>query len=554
MTNIPNSVPVGGFFAPSSSLDEYPVTKPEYGLGGLRTIEASAGLTGIPQLRREEGMIVYAIDTQKYYHLFGGTGDEHWSELVFDSTIGLVGPTGATGPTGQGYINAEIRDNILFITEILPDGTTNELNLGYVGPTGNDFIFDENLTANFKEGKSFGRFLKGDFVETIGKSAVQLIKEAFSEPLEPSVSLSSSVSNIPFNQTSPTITLNFSYEIISQGAGASSADLEFRLSNSSSWSSLTSGTELTSFTHEPSLSSGNTQSLVYRYTVVDTEGASAFAQTSVLQTQYSPITFNFTQSKQVNSEIESLMGIASSVDLRERNNISTRLSRTPSSTDSIQINNNNQPSLVPITSWSIQRKINNDDWVSLTSQSDSFSTSPIEIPQIIDSPPDPPTPNTIRYRIFASDAFNGATATLSPIEVFSPIFFGGTSGSFSSIVATGSDIRNFVINQGRQIGAVQPPEIGKIYMEEFVGDRTLFVALPTDIVMTSAINIDNFNQSYFSGQEGFVEFLEIQDIPLYNNYKRDYTIYTLSASLGASPTNSISDTIEILITGNSSPQ
>jgi len=557
MGNIPNSVPFGGFIAPSSSVDQYPVTKPEYGLGGIRTIGASGGLTAIPQLRREEGMIVYAIDTQKYYHLFGGTGDEHWRELELgissQGNQGAQGFQGFTGPTGFGYINAEIRDNILFITEIFPDGTTNEIDLGYVGPTGTDFVFDEDLVANFKDGKSFGRFLKGDLVNSVGKTAVQIIKEAFSEPLEPLVFLSATPTSIPFNQTSPTIILNFNYEIESQDAGASSADLEFRIGSSSSWESLTSGIGLTTFTHSPTLSPGNTQPLSYRYIVVDTEGASASTTASVSQVQYSPITFQFAQSKLSISPIESLLG--NSVTLRERSNLASRLSRTFSSTDSIRIVNNNQSSLVPITFWSIDRKINEEDWVSLTSQSGSFSSSPIEIPHIGDTPSaDNPTPNTIRYRIRANDQFSGATFTLPPIDIVSPIFFGGTSNSFSSFASTGSDIRNFVINQTRQVGAILYPTDKKFEMEEFAGDTTLFIALPTDVTLLSAINIDNFNQSYFSGEEGFNIFPQIDTVPLFNIYPREYKIYVLQAPGAAVPSNLISDTIEIKITGNSSPQ
>jgi len=94
MASITGGIPLIGFVSPTDELDEYPVTNPKYGLGGLRTIGASAGLSLIPQQRREEGMIVFAEDEEKYYHLFGGTGDEHWTELKFDGEDGATGPTG----------------------------------------------------------------------------------------------------------------------------------------------------------------------------------------------------------------------------------------------------------------------------------------------------------------------------------------------------------------------------------------------------------------------------------------------------------------------------
>ena len=91
---ITGGVPIIGFLSPTEEVDSYPITNPKYGLGGLRTIGASAGLSLIPQQRREEGMIVFAELEAKYYHLFGGTGDEHWAELKFDGEDGATGPTG----------------------------------------------------------------------------------------------------------------------------------------------------------------------------------------------------------------------------------------------------------------------------------------------------------------------------------------------------------------------------------------------------------------------------------------------------------------------------
>ena len=72
MASITGGIPFIGFISPTDEGDEYPVTNPKYGLGGLRTIGASSGpsgLTSIPQLRREEGMVVYVQDEQIYYRL-----------------------------------------------------------------------------------------------------------------------------------------------------------------------------------------------------------------------------------------------------------------------------------------------------------------------------------------------------------------------------------------------------------------------------------------------------------------------------------------------------
>jgi hypothetical protein len=500
---------------------------------------------------KQSGTIVFNEEDKNFYG-FNGT---FWFEF---RSIGVTGPTGTngatgaigpTGATGPGYINAQIRNNNLYVTEILSNGTTSELNLGYVGPTGSDFIFDENLIANFKEGKSFGRFVKGDSVFAQGKSAVEIIKEAFSEPLDPIVSLTRSPQSISFNQTSPTITLSFNYTIASQGAGASSANLEFRLANSPSWSSLTSGTGLTTFIHSPSLPSGNTQSLFYRYTVVDTEGASGSTTTSVSQTQYLPIIFNFAQSKINSSSLEVERFIGNSVTLRERDNNQTKLSNSPSSNGNIVITNRNQGTFVPIRFWSIEKRINNETtWTSLTSQSGEFTSSTISIPEIND---DTPNSNKITYRIRANDDFSEAISQLTPINIISPIFFGGTSDSFEDAIQSGSDIRSYVESQTRQNGAIIPPSNNTFVIKEFNGDKSLFIALPTSLVLTSALNT-TLNQPYF-GQNtasGFELIDGITTIPLFQEVLRNYNIYFLSVPLPAANNSDIT----IIVTGQADPQ
>ena len=501
--------------------------------------------------QKQSGTLVFNDEDKKFYG-FDGT---NWFSISSNGTgLGQTGPTGPkgeegpigpTGPTGPGYINAEIRNSNLFITEIFPDGTTNEIDLGYVGPTGSEFIFDENLVANFKDGKSFGRFLRGDSVDAVGKSAVQIIKEAFTEPLEPLVFLSATPTSIPFNQTSPTIILNFNYEIESQDASASSADLEFRIGSSSSWESLTSGIGLTTFTHTPTIPSANTQPLSYRYIVVDTDGASASTTTSVAQTQYLSIAFQFAQSKPTTSNIENLLG--NSVTLRERENTETRLSGSPSSNANIVITNRNNSSLVPLRNWAIEKKIDGGDWISLTGQSGSFETATINISSFIDFSPNS---NNFQYRIIASDDFSQNASTAPEIKVVSPIFFGSSDELFSQYGTDGNSLRQFVLDQNRQTGAIVAPSSNTFTMTEFQGDRSMFVALPTPIAMTNALNT-TLNQQYFSETSGgFTSFDGITSIPLHDSFSRNYTVYVFSL-LGPAGANS---TIRIDVTGQANPQ
>jgi hypothetical protein len=107
MASITGSIPLTNFIAPNSSADSYPITKPIYGLGGLRTVGNTGERDAITSARREAGMVVYVADIQKYYTLKGPTGNGDWTEFLLGSSGGVTGATGArgtTGSTGAGYL------------------------------------------------------------------------------------------------------------------------------------------------------------------------------------------------------------------------------------------------------------------------------------------------------------------------------------------------------------------------------------------------------------------------------------------------------------------
>jgi hypothetical protein len=66
---IPGTVPLSGPIAPSSATDAYPVTDPQYGLGGLRTVQTVAQRDAITSERRQAGMIVYVSSVGEWYAL-----------------------------------------------------------------------------------------------------------------------------------------------------------------------------------------------------------------------------------------------------------------------------------------------------------------------------------------------------------------------------------------------------------------------------------------------------------------------------------------------------
>lgn len=83
MGQITGSVRMTGFIAPTDSLDTYPVTKPEYGLGGYRSVTNLVDRDTIPAERKEQGMLVYVQADKTVYILDawdGSTGT--WKVFV----------------------------------------------------------------------------------------------------------------------------------------------------------------------------------------------------------------------------------------------------------------------------------------------------------------------------------------------------------------------------------------------------------------------------------------------------------------------------------------
>ena len=155
---------LGSHIVPTGTADTYPVTKPTFGLGGLRTVGSTADRDAIPTQRREEGMIVYVSDSNYYYGLCGGVDNDDWSLLSFGGTgaggqgakgnQGKTGPQGHTGPEGvQGRQGPS--GNTGFQGLSGPIG-----NQGFQGPSGNTG-FQGNFGSQGRQGLTGPRGLDG---------------------------------------------------------------------------------------------------------------------------------------------------------------------------------------------------------------------------------------------------------------------------------------------------------------------------------------------------------------------------------------------------------
>lgn len=89
MAEIPGSVRVTGFMAPSDSEDTYPVHDSIYGKGGWREVADVAARNAIPAQRRREGMCVYVTATSQAWWLQGGIADGNWTLMPIGESAGL---------------------------------------------------------------------------------------------------------------------------------------------------------------------------------------------------------------------------------------------------------------------------------------------------------------------------------------------------------------------------------------------------------------------------------------------------------------------------------
>jgi len=116
MALIPGSVRIGGFIAPSDSVDEYAVTDEKYNRGGYRSVSNLAERDTITAGRRSIGMVVYVISEKETYQLESGTLNENWvvyktkssSSVAHSDTTGIQG-----GKSGEHFHLEELQHSQL---------------------------------------------------------------------------------------------------------------------------------------------------------------------------------------------------------------------------------------------------------------------------------------------------------------------------------------------------------------------------------------------------------------------------------------------------------
>ena len=375
------------------------------------------------------------------------------------------------------------------------------------GASGSVDVFDADLIAAFGSGKFFGKYVQGDIIPAIGKTAVEVIQDALVAALSPTVSLTSSTT-IPFNQTAISNVLNFSYVINSLGATASGVTLDWSRNYTGGYTALSTNIGITGYTHTLTDSAFNSQAFNYRYRVTDSVGATGEAILNITPTAYVAPTRTITVIGTNTSSPETSTS-------REKGNVESTISAL------IEKNSPN----VAITSWQRQVQENGGGFTGIESATGiTADPSSISTGSVNHS-----TANTVSsavYRIKVTDSYqdsiaSSVTTNSSTINYYNYIFYGATA----SAPTTSANIRSLP-SKALNISISNPSnpfnlDTGSIY-------KNFTVALPSTLGITSAIDLDGLNANITdqyilnSGLTGILDYAGITS---------SYNVYTMTQGI-----------------------
>ena len=308
-----------------------------------------------------------------------------------------------------GQICSVTDDNkvYLIIESQATPGSLALLELGSGG--GASETFQEKITVSLTGGKTFGRYASGDQIESIGKTPKDVILMACFEAIPPIIDISAT-SSIEFGFAGDaTVGLAYSYEIKSLGAALSSLKIDRKRGDGGTWANILNLTSPPQITLLNDTLLGhvkyNTDPVYYKLTVED----SATGKSEKIYT-FNPNPY-----------------VAPSLLTSPAPNIGS-LTRYRGDNDNIiytaTIKKNSV--LVPITSYQLQRKIDNAaDWESLGAAvpvttdvaGSNFSTAVSLTDASAPTNTSVKNANTLKYRIVVSDEYRESLATASFTEL-----------------------------------------------------------------------------------------------------------------------------------------
>lgn len=215
---------------------------------------------------------------------------QSWNIMALGSTSETLNITGtygavlvygefgwtALGPATAGYV--------------LTTGGTSSLPYWSepIAGSGSGFgTFSRNFDVVLNGTKSFGKYLDGQTIYSIGMTLEDFIYDVVTEIKAPTIYLTAVPAVIEFGATGDSITLDFGYTIINAGATAVSGELKYSTDGKETYTTLFTGTATpNTLSHIISFPEYTSPQYDYKYTVEDSVGGSASAEDVVTITQY----------------------------------------------------------------------------------------------------------------------------------------------------------------------------------------------------------------------------------------------------------------------------
>lgn len=373
-----------------NSISQEPITKLDVSENLLKITDNRSGSTQVG--------VVYDSCYHGNYVNRSLVDKEYVDDLVSTGTGAVTGATNV-GFSGGTEVFKQLNSEREFeYRKIIGSGDTTVNQSGdtiIVHSVASGTTFLNDIDVSIEVGKTFGRYINGDTIPAAGKTPKEVLLMALKEPLEPTVNLSSSGNAVIFGDTGKTVNLNFGYVINSDGASVSSVLLEYR--RGESWTVLTTDTGATTYTHslDDSGDRFNTTTIEYRYTVIDSEGATGNTTYNVDPQPYTVPTYSPIYKP------PSIYGYETENN-REKGNIQTNINGNISS----------NRDLVNIIGYDIQRCVNNGSWSTLYT-CNGINDQNINIATCLDIP-SPSNANSVGYRIRVCDEYCTTSPNVSP--------------------------------------------------------------------------------------------------------------------------------------------
>jgi hypothetical protein len=268
-------------------------------VGGIKNFNTRPQVNGANVLIQGDTNVVYTTGNQTINGVksFGSRPNVNGSGVLLQGEAAASTVENVVYTTGNQTING-----VKSFTS-LPNVNGIPLSTGFGG--GSEFTFPSNLSVILGAGKTFGKYQNGDTIEAVGLTTSQVIQLAITEKINPTVNLSVSPSSILLGQTNISNQLTFSRTINNPGATVTSVSLDWKRSNTSTWTNLSTDINLSSpYTH--AFTSNSNISIDYRYVVTDSEGSTNTATVNVPFLYGNYFGYNAATSLTTVNQIESL--------------------------------------------------------------------------------------------------------------------------------------------------------------------------------------------------------------------------------------------------------